>query len=113
MGSNNYGSSLPHGWNWEGSHYPAGRGCGRSLATGPSSPLKSLESANHWKPHTAGPSLWGAALRAARALPGMGAETLGCLRLLAESRLFRGLFGPFARLRPQPRPAGCWLPNQV
>eukprot|EP00969_Alexandrium_andersonii_P192378 8497340-Alexandrium_andersonii.AAC.1 len=28
-------------------------------------------------------------------------------------RRLRGRLGPFARLRPQPRPAGRWLPTHV
>eukprot|EP00969_Alexandrium_andersonii_P230858 10195519-Alexandrium_andersonii.AAC.1 len=33
--------------------------------------------------------------------------------MLADSRLLRGPFGPLARLRPQPRPAGRWRPTHV
>eukprot|EP00969_Alexandrium_andersonii_P093458 4127673-Alexandrium_andersonii.AAC.1 len=34
----------------------------------------------------------------------------GLSNILADSRPWRGAFGPMTRRRPQPRPAGCWRP---
>eukprot|EP00969_Alexandrium_andersonii_P203728 9002010-Alexandrium_andersonii.AAC.1 len=47
-----------------------------------------------------------------RAPPGLGAESGGGSPTFGGFQASETPFGPLARLRPQPRPAGRWLPTK-